>query len=118
MRSTIYISGILGGLLIMIGLIGAITDFNNNALFLITGLALTLLIFIPLLVIDKYKHNKKIKSIIKSYADKPSKPNSISSGKSETKGWSMNNSPYRKRKSGLNWSGGSVHGANASRGTR
>jgi hypothetical protein len=79
---------------------------------------LIILIFIPLSIFDKYKHNKKIKSIIKSYSDKPSKHNSISSGRSEIKGWSMNNSPFRKRKSGINWGGGNLHGANASRGTR
>ncbi len=118
MRILIYISGILGGLLLMISLVGTINDFKFNAVFLISGLALIILIYIPLLIIEKYKHNKKIKSIIKSYSDKPSKHNSISSGKSEIKGWSMNNSPYRKRKSGINWGGGNVHGANASRGTR
>jgi len=118
MRSIIYISGILGGLLLMISLIGAINDLNYNSLFLISGLVFIILIFIPLSAINKYKHNKKIKSIIKSYSDKPSKHSSISSGKSEIKGWSMNNSPYRKRKSGLNWGSGNVHGANASRGTR
>ncbi|OFX88885.1 MAG: hypothetical protein A2W99_05320 [Bacteroidetes bacterium GWF2_33_16] len=118
MKRLIYISGILGGLLLMIGLIGIITDFNYNAVFFISGLALIILIFIPLSVIEKYKHTKKIKSIIKSNSDKASKHNSISSGKSEIKGWSMNNSPFRKRKSGLNWGGGNIHGANASRGTR
>ncbi len=118
MKSIIYISGILGGLLLMITLIGTITGFNYNAVFLISGLVLIILIFIPISAIAKYKHNKKIKSIIKSYSDKSSKHHSISSGKSKTKGWSMNNSPYRKRKSGLNWSGGNIHGSNMSRGTR
>lgn len=118
MRILIYTSGILGGLLLMISLIGTINDFSYNTAFLISGLALIILIFTPLSVINKYKHDKKIKSIIKSYSDKPSKHNSISSGKSEIKGWSMNNSPFRKRKSGINWGGGNVHGANASRGTR
>lgn len=118
MRTLIYISGILGGLLLVIRLIGAVTDFNYNEVFLISGLALIILVFIPLSIINKYKQNKKIKSIIKSYSNKPAKDNSIPSGKSKIKGWNMNNSPYRKRKSGLKWSGGNLHGSNASRGTR
>ncbi len=118
MRIIIYISGILGALLLMISLIGTITNFTYNAVFLIFGLALIILISIPLTVIDKHKHNKKIKSIIKSHSDKPPQHNSISSSKSEIKGWSMNNSPFRERRSGLTWGGGNIKGANATRGKR
>jgi len=35
-----------------------------------------------------------------------------------TKGWGMNNSPFRKRKSGLTWGGGNIHASEASRKTR
>lgn len=113
-----YISGILGGLLLVIRLIGSVTDFNYNDLFLFSGLALIILVFIPLAIIDKYRQNKKIDRIIKTYSDKPSRHNTISSGKSEFKGWSMNNSPFRKRKSGVSWGGGNIKGANATRGKR
>lgn len=118
MKIIAYISGILGGLLLMISLIGATINFDYTIVFLIFGLALIILLFIPLSVMERYKHNKKIKRIIQSYSDKPSEHNSIPSGKSELKGWSMNNSPYRKRKSGISWGGGNIHGSNASRGTR
>jgi len=118
MRIIIYISGILGGLLLLISLIGTITNLTYNTLFFISGLGLIILIFIPLSLVDKYRHNKKIKSIIKSYSDKPSQHNSISSGKSEIKGWSMNNSPFRERRSGVTWGGGNIKGANATRGKR
>lgn len=118
MRIIIYISGILGGLLLMISLIGTITNLTYNTLFFISGLGLIILIFIPLSLVDKYRHNKKIKSIIKSYSNIPSKHNSISSGKSEIKGWSMNNSPFRERRSGITWGGGNIKGANATRGKR
>jgi hypothetical protein len=118
MRNLIYISGILGGLLLATRLIGAVTDFTYNNLFLFSGLALIILIFIPLVIIDKYRHNKKIDRIIKSFSGKPSNLNPLPSGKSEFKGWSMNNSPFRKRKSGINWGGGNIKGANATRGKR
>lgn len=118
MRIIIHISGILGGLLLLISLIGTITNLTYNTLFFISGLGLIILIFIPLSLVDKYRHNKKIKSIIKSYSDKPSQHNSISSGKSEIKGWSMNNSPFRERRSGVTWGGGNIKGANATRGKR
>ncbi|MEE4197305.1 MAG: hypothetical protein V2I54_06645 [Bacteroidales bacterium] len=118
MRIILYIAGILGGLLLMISLIGTITNFTYNTVFFISGLAWIILIFIPLSVIAKHKQNKKIKNIIRSYSDKPSQHNKISSGKSEIKGWSMNNSPFRERRSGITWGGGNIKGANATRGKR
>jgi hypothetical protein len=101
MRSMIYISGILGGLLVTIGLVGAVSGFNNNTVFLISGLALIIFIYIPFLLLNKYRQTRKIKNIIKSYANKPSRHNSKSSDKSDIKAWGMNNSPFRRRKSGL-----------------
>ena len=60
MRNLTYISGVLGGLLLVIRLIGSVNDFKYNDLFLISGLVLIVLIFIPLVLMNKYKHNKKI----------------------------------------------------------
>jgi len=56
--------------------------------------------------------------IIESYKKQKKSTQQIKKGKSVTKGWGMNNSPYRKRKSGLNWSGGNIHASVASRKTR
>jgi len=36
----------------------------------------------------------------------------------KSNGWSMNNSPFRDRKGGLNWGGGNIHAAEASRKSR
>lgn len=118
MRNLTYISGILGGLLLVVSLIGSVTDFKYNNLFLVSGLVLIVLIFIPLVLTNKYRHTKKINSIIQSYSDKQSRHDPLPSGKSEFKGWSMNNSPFRKRKSGVSWGGGNIKGANATRGKR
>lgn len=118
MRSFIYISGILGGLLLAIGLIGTITNFTYNDVFLISGLALIVLIFIPLSTVSRYKQNKNIDKIIASYKGTNKEIIQFEKGKSQTEGWGMNNSPFRERKSGLTWGGGNIKGANASRGTR
>lgn len=118
MRSFIYISGISGGLLLVMRLVGTITDFYYNDVFLISGLVLIVLIFIPLLIIDQYKQNKRIDEIIDSCKGTDKKTIQLEKREAKTKGWSMNNSPYRERRSGLTWEGGNVHGANASRGTR
>jgi len=118
MKSIIYISGVLGGLLLIIRLIGTIADFSLNNIFLISGLILIVLICIPLMIIDRYRYNKKIDRIIKTHKNKTSKTKSISPEKSKVKGWSMNSSPFRERKSGLTWGGGNIKGANATRGNR
>ncbi len=77
-----------------------------------------ILVFTPLLLIDRYKHNKKLDRIIESYKEKSSKNSQLSANKSKFKGWDMNNSPYRQRKSGLTWGGGNIKAANATRGER
>jgi len=118
MRSFIYISGILGGLLLAIRLMGTITNFTYNDEFLISGLALIVLIFIPLSIVSRYKQNKKIDKIIASYKGTNKETIQFEKGKSQTEGWGMNNSPFRERKSGLTWGGGNIKGANDSRGTR
>jgi hypothetical protein len=118
MKSIIFISGVLGGLLLIIRLIGTIADFSFNNIFLISGLILIVLICIPLMIVDRYRYNKKIDHIIKTHKDKTSETKSISPDKSKVTGWNMNNSPFRGRKSGLTWGGGNIKGANATRGNR
>ncbi|MDN3689338.1 hypothetical protein [Cyclobacterium jeungdonense] len=118
MKRIIYISGILGGLLLIIGLIGMIVPFPFNGLWLLAGVILLVLICIPLMMVDRYRYNKKIDHIIKKCKGQPSKIERLSTEKSKVKRWSMNNSPFRERKSGLTWGGGNVKGANATRGNR
>ncbi|MFP4556605.1 MAG: hypothetical protein ACLFNU_07025 [Bacteroidales bacterium] len=118
MKTALYISGIAGTLLILLRIIGMIMEFPLNNLFLILGLTLLVVVFLPLAIIERYRHNKKIDRIIDSYkvSEKDTVP--LEKGNSETKGWGMNNSPFRERKSGLTWGGGNIKGANATRGTR
>ena len=115
MRTAIYISGITGMLLLVTRIIGIVYDFPLNKVFFILGLVLLLLIFLPLIIIDKYRQNKKIDNIIDSYKGTDERTIHIEKEDSKSKGWGVNKSPFRERKSGLTWGGGNVHGANASR---
>lgn len=118
MKKTIYISGVLGGLLLIIYLIGETIDFSFNDIFLIVGLIIIVLVFIPLLIVDRHRYNKKIDHIIKTHKDKPSKIKDLPPNKSKIKGRNLNNLPFRERKSGLTWGGGNIKGSLAKRGTK
>lgn len=118
MKPAIYLSGITGLILLMTGTIGIITGFTYHKLFLISGLVLLALIFLPLVMIHKYRSDKKIDRIIDSYKGGDKKTIRLEKGDSKTRGWSMNNSPFRERRSGLTWGGGNIKGAGASRGSR
>jgi hypothetical protein len=118
MKKIIYISGILGGLLLLFRLLGVFMEFPFNSLLLYSGLVLLVLVCLPLTIAEKQRQNKKIDEIIKSYKGKKKKKTEFKRGDSKTKGWDMNNSPFRERRSGLTWGGGNVKGANASRGNK
>ena len=118
MKIAIYLSGIAGSLLILTRIIGIIMEFPLNKLFLILGLILLALVYLPLVIIDKYLHNKKIDRIIDSYKGKGKKTIHIEKNDSKYKRKGMNIPQFKERKSGLTWGGGNIHGANASRGTR
>ena len=117
MKIAIYLSGITGSFLLLIGTIGIIMEFPLNKLFLTLGLFLLVLVYFLLIIIDKYLHNKKIDKIIDSYKEIDKKHIQHEKRESKTKGSGMNNFPFREHKSGLTWGGGNIHGANASRGT-
>jgi predicted RND superfamily exporter protein len=118
MRTAITTSGILGFILLVVSSIGLFAELPYNKVIFITSLGLLVLVFFPLSIIDRYRQNKNINKIIDSYKSKEKESIKMKQGKPATKGWSMNNSPFRERKSGLNWGGGNIKGANASRGKR
>lgn len=118
MRTVIYISGIIGGLAIVLSIIGLFIEFPFNNLLLIAGLLLVFAVSIPLARFERYRYKKRIDLIKQQkYAGTDSAKTGTET-KSQAKGWNMNTSPFRKRKSGLTWGGGNVKGANASRGKR
>ena len=118
MKIAIYFSGIAGSIFLLIRTIGKMMEFPLNRVFLILGLILLVFIYLPLIIIDKYLHNKKVDKIIDSYKGTQNNTVKFEKGDSKTKGWGMNNSPFRGRRSGLSWGGGNIKGANATRGAR
>lgn len=111
-RMIIYFSGFTGSLLLTFYFIGLTADKSYNQFILITGLLLILLICIPMIYLERIRQNRKIDEII--HRNKKSTKEKIEhSGDSVkgVKGWSMNNSPFRERKSGTSWSGGNIHGS-------
>lgn len=118
MKTAIYLSGITGTLLLVLGIIGIMLEFLLNNVLLILGLVLLFIIFLPLIIIERYLSDKKIDKIVDAHKETDRKTAHSEKGDSETKGWGMSNSPFRERKSGLIWGGGNIKGASASRGTR
>ena len=118
MKILMYISGIVGSMFLVFTFIGAAANYPKNYMLLITGGALLVFLYLPLLIYMRLQHRKKIKQIIENYNNKKPADIPVDSKESKMKGWNMNTSPFRKRKSGLTWGGGNVHAANADRGTR
>jgi len=120
MRALIYISGIGGGILLVFRLLGVFMEFPFNDLLLTAAIISLGLICLPLVIIQRYRQNKKIDEIIHSHKYKNKKTISPVKNKdgSFPKGWDMNTTPFRERKSGLTWGGGNLYGAKAKRGNR
>ena len=118
MKLTIYISGITGTILLTLRLLGIFLEFSTNDVLLISGLIMLVLVYFPLMIIEKRRHHKKIDGIIKSYEGRQMDEKNATNSANIKGGWGMNDSPFRERKSGLSWGGGNVHAANASRGSR
>lgn len=122
MKIIIYISGIAGGLAFVFRLLGIFMEFPFNNMLVAAGIILLGLICLPLAIIDSYREKKKIQEIIQSHREKRIREaeQGVSSHDDSKKprGWDMNTSPFRTRKSGLTWGGGNVKGARAKRGNK
>jgi len=91
-------------------------EFTNS---LLISLTIIIGVLVLLFLFERYFYNKKINKIIKSFKDSKKKEGIKPKDKNPTtKGWGMNDSPFRERKSGLSWGGGNIKGAGAKRGTR
>lgn len=117
MKTWIYFTGILGSVLLVFRLIGIFTGFARNDWLLVAGVALLGLVYMPLIIIDRNRHDQKIDQIIKAHKEKNEKNKTAQKKKntSPPKAWDMNTSPFRERKSGLTWGGGNIKAANATR---
>ncbi len=118
MRAVIYISGIAGGMLLIIRITGIFQEFPHNDLILVFALILLGLIFLPLVLIDRIHQNRKVDRIIEFHKGKKDNAPLMSEKKTGRKGWSMNDSPFRERKSGLSWGRGNIKAADEERKSR
>lgn len=114
MKNSIYFSATLGMAFLSIRFIGLFIDLTYNQLFLIIGSGILLLVTLPLYLIDRKRYRKKKQSILKTFQN----GEKIDINKEEKIKQSYNYPSFRKQKSGLTWSGGSVHGSSAKRGSK
>jgi hypothetical protein len=145
MKQIIYISGVTGGILLILRIVGIFVEFSFNRQMLLSGLLLTV-VSITFSLIYKYLQNQKIKSLLKYYKDKNSQDpargaahkshgeEEFEEGKQEKengekdtgdkmpksgpKGLEPGKTSLRERKSGLVWGGGNIKGTTATRGVK
>ena len=115
MKTAIYLSGIIGAILLVVRMMGIMIDFHLNQVLLILGIVLLAGVFLPLIIVDNYFYRKRVEKVMDSMKGTRKKVIHFKKKKSKIKGWGMNDSPFRERKSGLTWGGGNVKGANATR---
>lgn len=65
-----------------------------------------------MILIERSRQKNRIDEIIHRHKKSAQEKieHSSETGK-KIKGWSMNQSPFRERKSGTSWSGGNIHGS-------
>lgn len=69
MKQLIYISGVTGGILLVLRVVGIFIDSALNDQFLFYGLLLAV-VCLTLISVYKYLQNQKIKDLLRSYKDK------------------------------------------------
>lgn len=113
-----YIIGLLSAFF-LVGWIGTLLlNIPRHWVFLLAGLVF-LSIYLILYFRAKRLHAERMTEIIKKHKElKSSKKEDAKEEHTSAKGWSMNDSPFRERKSGLSWGGGNIHAAGASRNSR
>lgn len=115
---TAYVSGIAGFLFLILRATGILLNFEFNDFLLVSGLVLLFAVCLPLTLVNKFLNDKKMDEFLKNTSSHTGKAGSETGEESKSKGWGMNDSPYRKRKQGLTWGGGNIKAANAKRGDR
>ena len=88
--------------------------------YILAGVVLFVVILLPVLIIRETRERKRIRRILRSHRDGEGEKSGghVEQGSAKHKGWGMNNSPFRTRKSGVSWGGGNIKASEAMRGTR
>lgn len=116
MKKATYISVFIGLLFLTISFIAFLFDQNFYNLLLPLGIGILLLISLPLFFIQLGNQSKKTRTRSKEHQTlkKPKKGSVKKTGEK-----SVPNYPsFSKRKSGLTWGGGNIHGSSATRGSK
>jgi hypothetical protein len=143
MKKIIYISGVTGGILLILRIVGIFVEFSFNRHMLLSGLLLTV-ISITFSLVYKDLQNQKIRKLLRKYkegnlsdpAHKVVRNSGNSTGtekgmqeqkdddieekktKSGQKGLELGKTSLRERKTGLVWGGGNIKGTTATRGRK
>jgi hypothetical protein len=143
MKKIIYISGVTGGILLILRIVGIFVEFSFNRHMLLSGLLLTV-ISITFSLVYKDLQNQKIRKLLRKYKEgnlsepghKVVRNSGNSTGtekgmqeqkdddiedqktKSGQKGLELGKTSLRERKTGLVWGGGNIKGTTATRGTK
>ncbi len=100
--------------------------------FILIGILLFVVVMLPVLLVREVRQRRKVRRILESHRHRregessrkekeaKSDPGTIENqgDTKDPRGWGMNNSPFRSRKSGLTWGGGNIKASEAKRGTR
>lgn len=116
-KSYIYITGLFAAAFI-IGWLSALYLGSERHWLMAIGVLVFLPVYLYLVFRKRKEHKKRMEKIIREYREKGEQvPAGMEDG-SRGKGWSMNNSPFRDRKAGVEWGGGNIHAAGATRRSR
>lgn len=133
MKYYIYISGFIAGFLLLGWLVALLLGISGHLIMLLSGSIVLLLVYLPLVIAKRRIHRERMKEIIQKYQEvrksqevREAVETNLQNTAQEIqepdgkpgKGWTMNDSPFRERRSGVTWGGGNIHAANASRNSR
>lgn len=119
MKTYIYISGFLSAFFFAGWIVAMLMGLSAHLVMLLAGAIIFFLVYLPLIIRKRRQHLDRMEEIIRNYKSGDSQKVADPTGeKSQNKGWSMNDSPFRERRSGATWGGGNIHAANVTRGTR
>lgn len=118
-----YLSIILGITFLTLRFIGLFLDLTHNDLYLALGLLFLIGIALPLYLVNRERYKRKVRDIMEEYKQKGpglKDPKSKEGSEKEVSGKEkLREYPsFRHQKQGIKWTGGSVHGASATRGAK
>lgn len=116
MKKATYLSAVLAILFLTISLIGFYLDQNYYNLLLPLGIGILLLVTLPIILIQFRDRSKKMKP--QTDQRQIHKKKITSTGQNTNEKNAALYPSFGKRRSGLTWGGGNIHGSTAKRGSK